>query len=813
MTRRLSFYPPFYLRAVAVLSIMTLCAAFASAATESVLYNFQPRLHGQQPSGGLIADAAGNLYGATFWGGSYGLGTVFELTPNSHGGWSETVLYNFTGGSDVYAPNGSLVFDSAGNLYGAGLEGGVNEVGGVFRLKPGSGRVWTETVLYAFPTRGGWPNGGWVFDQSGNLYGTTLAEGGNTVYELSPGPNDQWTASVIYQFASAELNGNLIVDKEGNLYGTAIQVGNNNGEVFELSPSSGGSWTETMLYGFRKPPDAEFPGGGVIADSSGNLYGVAINGGSGTGCDSGPCGAVYELIRGKNSWSEKVLYSFQGGNDGRNPYGVLSFDTKGNLCGTTYYGGTADYGTVFELVHSGGDWTETILWNYTGGSDGGNPDFGVTLGASGQVYVAASVGAGVVGNYDGNPSVLELIPSDGKVSETILTRFPITDGAAPETGLIADSAGNFYGTTAIGGAYNYGTVFELTRSSGGVWTEQVLYSFKHGLDFNQGAFPSSLILDSHGNLFGETAYDGQAGRGTVFELSPAGGDNWSAKELYAFTGGADGGQPYGGLALDSEGNLYGTTEYGGKSSACGVLECGTVFKLTQSSGNWTESVLYNFAGGANDGANPMAGLIFDQNGNLYGTTRYGVDLTTCTKGCGVVFELSPASGSWTEHLLYAFTNSNHDGREPEANLIFDSSGNLYGTTSGGGTNHETCCGTAFELSLGTGNTWSEKVLLYFPPNKSQGAYPSGPMAFDGSGNLYGVTPLGGQNQAGTVYELSPASGGIWNETVLYSFTTTANERGGAAYPVGGVILDSSGNLYGTAGDGQSGFGTIFEITP
>src|SRR5271165_4007169 len=137
------------LRAILVLSTIALGSALASGATENILYNFRPRLHGQQPAGGLIADAAGNLYGATAWGGFYGLGVVFELTPNSHGGWSETVLYSFMGGSDVYAPYGSLVFDAAGNLYGAAL-GGDKGVGGVFRLKPTSGATWTETVLHSF---------------------------------------------------------------------------------------------------------------------------------------------------------------------------------------------------------------------------------------------------------------------------------------------------------------------------------------------------------------------------------------------------------------------------------------------------------------------------------------------------------------------------------------------------------------------------------------------------------------------------------------------------------------------------------------
>lgn len=807
MTRRLSLS----LRAILILSAVALGSAFASAATtENILYTFRPHLHGQEPAGGLIADAAGNLYGTTAAGGFYGLGAVFELTQNSHGVWSETVLYSFTGGSDVDLPYGSLVFDAAGNLYGAAVSGGKG-FGGVFRLQPASVGTWTETVLHAFSSENQTPNGGWVFDQSGNLYGTTT-QTGKTIYKLSPGPKDQWTASVIYQFTSTStLNGNLVVDADGNLYGTATRIGVNNGEVFELSPSSGGTWTETELYGFRAAPDAEYPSGGVIFDISGNLYGVTVNGGTGTGCSGGPCGTVFELVRGTNgTWADKVLYSFQGGNDGQSPYGILAFDQSGNLYGTTYNGGAAGYGTVYELAQSGGTWTKTTLWNYSGGSDGGNPDFGVTLGSAGQVYVAASVGAGLFGNYNGNASVLQLIPSDGKVGETIVTKFPNTDGNDPQTNLIADSAGNFYGATTLGGAYGFGTVFELIRSSGGTWTDQILYSFKHGKDINTGASPSSLILDSHGNLFGETAYDGVSGSGTVFELSPAGGGKWTATQLHTFTGGADGGQPYGGLVLDGQGNLYGTTEYGGKGSACGTLKCGTIFELTQSSGSWSKSVLYNFAGGATDGANPMAGLVFDQNGNLYGTTQFGGDLATCTKGCGVVFELSPASGAWTERLLYAFTNSNGDGREPAANLIFDSFGNLYGTTSGGGTNHATCCGTVFKLSPGT--TWSETVLLSFLSNESQGAYPKGTLALDGSGNLYGVTSSGGQFQYGIVYELSP-SGASWTETILHSFSSGIGNQDGAV-PFSGVILDSSGNLYGTTSDGGQGLGgAVFEITP
>jgi uncharacterized repeat protein (TIGR03803 family) len=781
---------------LAILAALTLASATAfAAATETILYNFSPALHGLQPSGGLISDAAGNLYGATAWGGAYGLGVVFKLTLNSRGIWIETVLYNFEGGSSaIYSPRGSLTLDAAGNLYGAAIAGG-HGFGGVFRLAPNSTGPWTETVLHSFTTESDTPNGGLVFDQAGNLYGTTT-ETGKTVFKLSPGSNGRWTESVIYQFASPViLNGNLIVDKAGNLYGTG-SVG-----VFELTPSSSGSWTETLLYAFSASPS-----GGLVFDPVGNLYGVTEGGGS-----SG-LGVVFKLTPGSNgSWTETVLYNFQGGSDGEFPEGILAFDQNGNLYGTTYSGGTADFGTVYELVSSITGWTKTTLWNYTGGSDGGNPAFGVTLGASGQVYAASLVGSPNP-PLNANSSVIELIPANGLWGETTLTRFSPTDGAGPETNLTAGTAGNFYGTTIGGGAYGYGTIFELTKSSGGIWTETVLYSFKSGLG-NRGASPSALILDAEGNLYGETAYGGAPGFGTVFELSPSAPGKWTEKDLYTFTGGTAGDHPLGGLVFDAQGNLYGATEYGGSGSGCGVAKCGIVFKLAPSSGTWSQTVIYNFTGGATDGANPGAGLVFDQNGNLYGTTQFGGNASACTKGCGVVFQLSPSAGVWTEHLLYMFTNAHPDGRQPAANLIFDPQGNLYGTTEGGGTAHATCCGIVFKLSPNSGGPWSETVLLSFPSDKSEGAYPAGALVLDGSGNLYGTTSAGGQYASGTVYELS-LSGGIWTETILHSFGPTGLGEQDGAEPSSGLLLDSSGNLYGTTpAGGQAIGGTVFEITP
>ncbi|MFI5115931.1 MAG: choice-of-anchor tandem repeat GloVer-containing protein, partial [Terriglobales bacterium] len=250
------------------------------------------------------------------------------------------------------------------------------------------------------------------------------------------------------------------------------------------------------------------------------------------------------------------------------------------------------------------------------------------------------------------------------------------DGAFPQAGLIFDTAGNLYGTTSLGGAYGFGTVFELTPTAGGTWTEKVLYSFKN--DGTDGSNPKAgVIFDAAGNLYGTTSLGGAgvcqgAGCGTVFELTPAAGGTWTEKVLHSFGGATDGVIPEAGLIFDAAGNLYGTTGYGGP------YNWGTVFELTPAAGGtWTENVLYSFQGGA-DGAGPAAGLVFDAAGNLYGTTEVGGAGVCQGNGCGTVFELTPAAGgTWTENVLYRF-QSGADGANPYDALIFDAAGNLYG---------------------------------------------------------------------------------------------------------------------------------------
>jgi uncharacterized repeat protein (TIGR03803 family) len=368
-----------------------------------------------------------------------------------------------------------------------------------------------------------------------------------------------------------------------------------------------------------------------------------------------------------------------------------------------------------------------------------------------------------------------------------------TDGSQPSAGLILDASGNLYGTTNQGGPSGDGTVFKLTKSSDGSWTESVLYSFAGGTD---GATPiAEVTFDASGNLYGTTQYGGAFSAGTVFELAPNSGGTWTESLLYSFTGGSDGANPWAGLIFDAGGNLYGTTYAGGASGD------GTVFKLTPNSdGTWTESVLHSFTGGQ-DGSTPYLGnLTFDTTGNLYGSTVYGGGF-----GSGVVYRLTPNSdGTWTESVLHSFTGG-QDGGFPCGTLIFDSAGRLYGNASNG--SHGV--GNVFKLTLGEKGKWHEHVLYMFQGNQD-GAYPNGGVVFDTAGNLYGTTAAGINTHGGIgqLFKLVPRRG-VWKKYVPHYFEGPPRDGADSTAP---VVFDAAGNLYGTAADGwNSGCcGVVFE---
>lgn len=404
------------------------------------------------------------------------------------------------------------------------------------------------------------------------------------------------------------------------------------------------------------------------------------------------------------SQTESVVYRFKGGADGTNPYSTLLADKAGNLYGTTMFGGGSSScgiahgtaigcGTVFELTLVDGHWTETVLYAFTG----------------------------------------------------------LTDGREPVGGLAFDQAGNLYGTTVYGGSIGGGTVFQLQPPApGGAWAFSVI----HNLSGSNNGYPVYPLIDSHGNVYLEEPAGGSRGLGAVSRLTPpaSAGAEWGYKYLHVFNGPPDGFLPIGTLIFDEDGNLYGVTADGGAGP--GEYGGGTVFELERpavAGGAWTENILYSFQNFP-DARNPYSGVIRDSAGNLYGTTQQGGAYGSTFGGYGTVYELSPPTvtgGAWTEAVLYSFQNST-DGEGPRAALIRDPRGNLYGTT---------ITPTVFELSppAAAGGTWSETTVYDFP------------LAKDGAGEVYagltfripgkitvnGATTSGGVENNGVVFSLTP----------------------------------------------------------
>jgi uncharacterized repeat protein (TIGR03803 family) len=352
-------------------------------------------------------------------------------------------------------------------------------------------------------------------------------------------------------------------------------------------------------------------GGGVNTNAP-HRGGTTFYGTASTGGTNG-YGVVFTM---STSGQESVLHNFVG-SDGASPYGGLVIDKSGNLYGTTTSGGASGLGTVFEIAGN----TETVLYSFAGGTDGADPIAGLVFDAKGNLYGTTSQGG-----THGNGTVFELAAPQTKGAnwtETVLYSFGTgTDGTAPIGGVTFDSAGNLYGTASAGGAYGYGTVFQLVPGSG--WTENILHSFQNG---NDGSVPyAGLISDKSGNLYGAATQGGSNGGGTVFELEASKG-SWTFNVVYSVPGWGISGT-FRDVVLDGSGNLYANTHCDGDYGS------GTVYELSPSNGTWTYTLLYTFTGGS-DGQYSVSNLVLNQ-GKLYGTTLYGGE-----NGNGVVYEVTP----------------------------------------------------------------------------------------------------------------------------------------------------------------------------
>ena len=373
--------------------------------------------------------------------------------------------------------------------------------------------------------------------------------------------------------------------------------------------------TTSVIYSFAGDEDGEYTDTDLVMDGAGNIYGTSVQGG-----DFGS-GTVWRLSPSGNTWVHTVLYSFTGGTDGGEPYKGVTLDADGNLYGTAVTGGSGSCeggcGVAYKLTNNGGTWTQSVIHAFTGGHDGSGPGAGLTIGDNGDVY-----------------------------------------GMAP-----------------TGGALGEGTIYRLHERKNGTWVLNVIHTFTGGADGIGGSAGRLVFRGRH--LYGAATAGGVNGQGTVYQLTPAKTGEWGFRTIYSFQGQPDGGFPYGGLIFDALGNLYGTTYYAGANGL------GCVYQLTpRHGGEWKEAVLYSFKGGS-DGEGSIGNLVFDGTGNLYGTTSEGG-----TAGDGVIFRLAPLTRhKWRESVVHSFAGP-PDGAFAYNGMVGDGAGHYYGATVHGGADDE-----------------------------------------------------------------------------------------------------------------------------
>ncbi|MGD1149422.1 MAG: choice-of-anchor tandem repeat GloVer-containing protein [Thermoanaerobaculaceae bacterium] len=562
----------------------------------SVLHSFGSAANGNaNPTAGLVLDGAGNLYGTTYLGGSSNQGAVFTIRTDG-GGFS--LLHSFAG-SDGAWPFGGLVLDGAGNLYGTTVSGGASGGGTVYTLRTsGSGFASLHSFLsyYAGVTDAASPNASLILDGAGNLYGTTElggTAGDGTVFSIKTDGSD---FAILHTFAGGASDGRwpqaaLEIDGAGNLHGTTYYGGaSDGGTVFTLGTDGSGFAVQHSFSG--TPPEGSNPNAGLALDGSGNVYGTTEYGGA------KGAGTAFKLETDGSDFA--VLHTFwDDAYDGGNPVGSLTL-LGGALYGTARSGGAASLGAIFSVGTNGG---AGIVHSFAG-LDGSSPTGGLVLDGAENVYGTTQGG----GASDAG-TVFTLSPFTNHFAVLHSFAGGASDGAGPSGGVILDRAGTLYGTTAGGGASGTGTIFTLQPDGTG---PAVLHSFAGGGSDGASPFGALTLVDAD-TLVGTATAGGASNKGTVFSIKT---DGTGFTVMHSFAGGpSDGAGPYSGMLQLGADTLVGTTTAGGAS------DNGTVYTIKTDGSGFT--LLHSFAGGPSDGARPYGGLADDGAGNLYGTTASG----------------------------------------------------------------------------------------------------------------------------------------------------------------------------------------------
>ena len=786
------------------------------------------------PQARLVSDGAENLWGTTSGGGPYGCGTVFKVNVTT--GVITTVV-DFDGSKNPAdnargsEPQAGLVSDGAGNLWGTTSDGGLYGCGTVFKVKVATGAI---TMALDFDratnstdnTRGSAPRAGLVSGGGGYLWGTTR-DGGTggygTVFKVNVTTGAIKTV-LDFDFSNDSSNNArgawpdavLVSDGTGNLWGTTAWGGtSDNGTVFKVETATGAIKT-VVDFDFSKDSADNSRGGDpeadLVSDGAGNLWGTTSVGGT-TGA-----GTVFKLNM--TTGAITTVADFDNSSNstdsarGAWPEAGLVSDGTGNLWGTTSGGGSHDQGTVFKVNEATGAITTGVDFdnspNSSDNSRGGEPKADLVTDGAGNLWGTTSVGGtggyGTVFNVNVASGVINTVGDLGSPPMAL----------SPNGGLVSDGTGNLWGTTFGGGINHNGTVFKVNVTTGATTTVVDFDGSPNSTDNARGGSPQGgLVSDGAGNLWGTTQSGGTNYVGTVFKVNIATGAITTVVDFDNSpnsTDNARGGGPQGGLVSDGAGNLWGTTQSGGTNWR------GTVFKVNEATGAITTVVDFDNSPNSTDnvrGGDPQGGLVSDGEGSFWGMTYGGGQFGNTpptSSGYGTIFKVNVSTGAIATVVDFDYSMESTDGARgcnPAAGLVSDGTGNLWGTTSGGGTNSN---GTVFKVNVATGAITA--VVDFGSSDYAHGATPKAALVSDGAGNLWGTTAEGGTIYDGTIFKVNMTTGAI---TTLFDFSGTSGSVPGAN-PSGSLLLTGSG-FYGTTQSGgvtsagsAAGGGEIFEIS-